>query len=441
MIDILGNTLTFILALGIIIFVHELGHLLIAKFFDVRVKTFSLGFGKRLWGFKRGETDYRVALIPLGGYVQMAGEDGTDASDDPREFVNKPRWQRILVYIGGPAMNVVLSVLLIAVVFTMGIPVAAPPNGAPFIGVIEQGSAAERGGLRVGDLILSIDGAETERWDDVNFGFLTAPGRAVDVEIEREGERLTLSVTPDKVPNYEYGEVGVYPRSLPQVGQVLEGKPAEAAGLLSGDVIRRVDTQMLSNTDELIAYIVANPGASLELEVLRGEEIVFLSVVPEDDGGEGRIGVTLGQQMHLEKYPPLEALAQSVRFNINLVERTFEVLGKLFTGQMGAKSAFSGPIEIASMSGQAARTGAETFIYLIGVISISIGILNLLPIPVLDGGQIVILLIESLRRRDLSLRLKERIQQVGFLMIVALMVMVLYFDLVKNIPAGLLPGS
>jgi len=441
MFDVLGNTLTFIFALGLIIFVHEAGHLLVAKYFDVRVLTFSLGFGKRLWGFRRGETEYRVALIPLGGYVQMAGEEGADASEDPRDFVNKPRWQRILVYIGGPFMNVVLSVLLIAAVFVVGIQVAVPPDGPPVIGTLAEGSAGAVAGLQEGDLIAALDGEEIGSWDDVRFTFLTSPEREIPMEVVRDGERLSLSIIPRKIEGYEYGDAGVYPKSLPMILQITKGGAAERGGLLPDDVVRRIGGQPLVNQEDFIARLESNPGNALRFQVERDGELVELSVTPDEVDGVGKIGVAVGAQTYLQRYAPMKALQESIRFNIDTVEKTFVVLGKLFAGQMGPKSAFSGPLDIAVMSGDAARSGGERLFFLIGLISISIGILNLLPIPVLDGGQILILLIESVRRRDLSLRLKERINQVGFIMIVGLMVMVLYFDIVKRIPPGLLPGS
>jgi len=441
MIDILGNTLTFLFALGLIIFVHEAGHLLVAKYFDVRVLTFSLGFGKRLWGFRRGETDYRVALIPLGGYVQMAGEEENEASDDPRDFVNKPRWQRILVYIGGPFMNVVLSVLLIAAVFTVGIPVPIPADAPPVIGTVVEDSAGERAGLLEGDLIVSMEGTPVEDWDEVNFRFLTSPGNEVPVEVVRGEERVSVVVVPEKVPQLEYGDAGVYPKSLPRIEAVLPGRPAAAAGLLAGDIVRRLDRKPILNQADFIESLQESPGQEVLLEIVRNEAVLEIPVTPADVDGKGQIGVNVGQETYLQRYPPLEALRESVKFNVETVQRTFVVLGKLFSGEMAAKSAFSGPIDIASMSGAAARSGAERLFFLIGLISISIGILNLLPVPVLDGGQIVILLIESIRQRDLSIGLKERINQVGFFMIVALMVMVLYFDIAKRIPSGILPGS
>ncbi len=437
--DYLSNTLAFIFALGVIIFVHELGHLLAAKLFGVRAVTFSLGFGKRLWGFKRGGTDYRVSLVPLGGYVQLGGEDPTEVTDDPAEFLNKPRWQRVVIYLAGPAMNVGLAILLVAAVFMAGIEVPAPPNLPALVGSVVPGSPAETAGLAPGDLITRAAGKEVDGWEEVRFEILTSPERELPLTVRRGEETLEMVVVPSAVPRYGIGDAGVFPEMLPRIGALFEGDPAEVAGLEAGDEIRKVDGRAIGGRQDFVDYLAERPGQPIELEISRLGEPLTLTVVPADRDGRGWIGVRLTAGSY-ERYGPVEALARSVQFNYEITVQTFVVLGKIVTGRLAAKSALAGPIEIAAMSGAAARSGLRNLLHLMGLISISIAILNLLPIPVLDGGQISILLIESLRRRDLSLKLKERINQVGFVLIVMLMVAVIWFDLVKNVPAGLLPG-
>ena len=432
--NLLSNAAAFIFALGVIIFFHELGHLIAAKAFNVRVLTFSLGFGKRLFGFKRGETDYRVALFPLGGYVQLGGEDPSEVSDDPREFSNKPRWQRIVVYLAGPAMNAVLSVILMAVVFMMGMEVAALREVPPVVGVVAEDSPAAAAGLEPGDRIEIVDGKPVNRWDDVHFALLTSPGRAVELTLRRDGRSLTASVVPDVVPRYEFGDAGVFPQLLPRIAQVLEDSPAAVAGFVSGDEVRAVDGRSVSSSQDFIAQIEARPEQTASVEVMRAGRLERLTVTPRSEEGVGKIGVVIG---YYQRYGPIAALGASVRYNIDIVRQTFAALSKIVSGRLAAKSALSGPIEIAALSGAAARSGFKVLLHLMGIISISIGILNLLPIPILDGGQITILLFEGVRRRDLSIKVKQRIQNVGFALVVLLMVMVLYFDLVKNLP---LPG-
>ena len=432
-----GNIAAFIFALGVIIFVHEAGHLLMAKAFGMRVLAFSLGFGKRIWGFTRGETEYQVSMVPLGGYVRLGGEDPGEVSEDPHDFMNTPRWQRILVYLAGPAMNILLAIVLIALVLMVGIQVPTLREIPPVIGAIAPDSPAEQAGLQIGDEVLSIDGTEVSKWDEVQFAFVTSPEKPLQLSVDRQGQPIEIVITPSKIPKYEMGETGAFPTFLPRIAQVVPDTPADLAGFEPGDEIIGVDGREMSKWQDFVSYIEARPGEQVRVTVLRDDERLELDVTPADEGGKGKIGVMHG---YFQRLPPHLALVESVRFNWEMSRQTLSVLGKIVTGQLAAKGALSGPIEIAALSGAAARSGFKHLIQLMGLISISIAILNLMPIPVLDGGQITILLIESLTRRDLSLKVKERINQVGLLMIVVLMVVVLYFDLIKNVPSGLLPG-
>jgi regulator of sigma E protease len=439
MIDLLTNTLAFVFALGVIIFVHELGHLLVAKLFDVRVETFSLGFGPRLGGFRRGETDYRISAVPLGGYVKLGGELPDEVEGDPREFLSKPRWQRVLVYLAGPAMNVVLAVALIAGVFMVGTEVSDLPDVPPVIGEVAAGSSGEAAGLRPGDRVLAVGGEEVGSWPDVSFALLTSPGRPLRLTVARGEESFEAVVTPGVHPKYQLGDfAGLYPETLPSVLRFDEPSPALDAGLRVNDQLRSVDGRPVTGTREFIEYIQGRAGREVVLGVKRGGQRLEIAVVPAAVDGKGRLGIFLG---FYQRYGPLEAVVQSVRYNVQIVEQTFMVLGKLLTGELSPKGALAGPIEIAAQSGAAARTGFKYLIHLMGFISISIAIVNLLPIPVLDGGQILILAIEGVMRRDLSFRIKELISQFGFVVIILLMLVVIYFDLSKNWPPAFLRDS
>ena len=438
MLDILGNVVAFVFALGVIIFVHEAGHHLVAKAFGMRVLTFSLGFGKRIWGFRRGETDYRISAVPLGGYVKLAGEDPDEEGHDPRDFPNRPRWQRILVYVAGPAMNAVLAVLLVAGLFMVGVDVPALQSIPAEVGTVEAGSPGEAAGILPGDRIVAIDARPVEQWQQVAFAIMTSIGRELAVEVERDGRRLAFVVVPARLPEHEIGDAGIFPRLLPRVAQVVAGAPAEGAGFRIGDEVRAVDGRSLANGLEFIAYVEGRAGAEVRVEVLRAGAPVELAVVPAEVDGKGKIGVLLTLQ---QRYGPGRAFVESLRFNGEIARQSLVVVGKIFTREVKARSALAGPIEIAAQSGQAARAGWKSLIYLMAVISVSIGLLNLFPIPVLDGGQIVLLLVESVIRRDLPVAVKERVNQVGLALIVLLMVTVLYFDLAKNLPAVLRPGS
>ncbi len=422
----------FLFALGAIVFVHELGHHLVAKLFGVRVLVFSLGFGKRLWGFERRGTDYRISAVPLGGYVRMGGELPEERTGEPGDFLSKPRWQRILVYLAGPAMNVVLSIVLIAAVFMAGIEMQAMQDIPAVVGVVEEGSPAAAAGLEPGDRIVRIGGQAVDKWKDVAFVIATSPERPVEIELMRDGAALRLVVTPNKVPRYELGDAGVYPRLLLRLSRIFRDSPAQRAGFRSGDEVRRVDGRTVTDVEEFVAYVQAHAETEIHLEVLRRTQLLTLPVTPEEVSGKGRIGVELGSYRRLSMG---EAVVESVKYNVEIIDKSIQLLGMLLRNDLAPKSALSGPIEIAAWSGRAARRSFKELLYTVGFLSISIGFMNLLPIPVLDGGHITILLVESLMRRDLSLGLKERITQLGFMMIMTLMAVVIFFDLSKNLPS------
>jgi regulator of sigma E protease len=427
-----GRTaLAFVFALGVIIFVHEAGHFLAARAFGMKVLAFSLGFGRKILGFTRGETEYKIGWIPLGGYVKLAAEDpGDQVSEDPREFVNRPRWQRIIVYFAGPAANAVLSVLLIAGLFVVGVDIPTLQSIPTVVGTVEAGSAGEAAGIQPGDEIVAVDGKPVERWQEIAFTVMTSIGKPLAFELERAGQKVATTVTPVKPADFEFGDAGIYPKILPRIGEVVAGSPAEQAGFQPGDELFSVDGRPLASPGEFVAYVEERTGQTIQVALNRKGERLEIGVVPADRDGKGKIGVSLTLT---QKFPPLRALRESVRFNLEIAHQSLAVIGKIFKREVAAKSALAGPIEIAAQSGQAARTGWKSLLYLMGVISISIGLLNLFPVPILDGGQITILLVESVMRRDLSVNVKERIAQVGFALIVLLMVTVLWFDVSKRL--------
>lgn len=424
--------LSFAFTLGVIVLLHELGHFVVAKAFGVRVLTFSIGFGNRVAGFQRGGTDYRISALPLGGYVRMGGEQPEEATDDPQDFVNKPRWKRILVYLAGPAMNFVLSLSVMAALFMVGIYIQGLQDTRPLIGRVDPGSAGEKAGFQPDDLVLAVDAKKVALWKDFAFIVATAADRQLKVEVQRAGGRQELLLTPTREPRDGYGETGIYPKLQPKVAGVVAGKPAEQAGLRAGDTLLKVDGQPISDMLQFVKAIEEKPGQKVDIEVLRQEQILSVAVITEAVEGKGKIGVQLG---YFRRLPLGEALVESWRYNLEIIGKTFQVIGKLFHRELEAKTALSGPIEMAKMSGDAAKEGLDSLFLMMAFLSISIGILNLLPIPLLDGGQIFILLVESLLRRDLSMRVKERFAQAGFMILMVLMATVIYFDLSKNLPA------
>jgi regulator of sigma E protease len=432
-VQVLSNVLAFLFAAGIIIFVHELGHYLAAKACGVRVLVFSLGFGKRIWGFRRGATDYRVSVIPLGGYVSFYGQDPSERTDDPAAFLNQPRWQRISILFAGPAMNVLLAVLLVAGVYMAGTDLPNQRDVSTEIGVVLPGGPAEQAGLRTGDRIVSLDGEAVSDWQAVSMAFLTSPGRPIDVEYERAGERASTVLVPAVIPRYELGDPGLYSAAPPRVRDVLPDSPAERAGLRFGDALLAVDGRPLATIEEFQQAIRPLVGREARIEIERDGERRTVVAVPELRDGNGAIGVVIAE-FHFQRFPPLEALRHSVRYNWDTTIQTFAFLGKIFERRISAQSALGGPIEIARISGAAARTGFKELVFFMALISLNLFILNMMPVPILDGGQILILLVESTLRRDLSLRVKERMTQVGLVLIVLLMAMALYFDLLKSLP-------
>ncbi len=438
MLNFLQAILAFLFALGVIIVVHEAGHLLVAKAFGVRVLTFSVGFGRRIWGIQRGETEYRVSVVPLGGYVRLSGENPEEATSDPRDFLSKPRWQRILVYLAGPAMNVLLAIFIFAGLFMVGMRIPYLPDVPSVVGEVEAGSSAAAAGVVRGDRILSVNGKAVDNWQEVLMALITSPtGSSVKVAFERDGKRFEKALTPK---DFQGGRdsAGLFPLLRPQIIEVAAGSPAQASGFRPGDEIRTIDGLPIADNQDFVDKIEKRAGKKVVVEISHDGRLMLLTVVPRNQNGVGKIGAAIGA---FQKYGPVRAFSASVRYNVLILKETVSILGKIFTREVLAKNALAGPIEIAKQSGQAAQRSFKDLIYLMGFLSISIAFMNLLPIPILDGGQIFILLIEEVIRRDLSLQVKEVVSQVGFFMILALMATVIYFDVVKNVPAGWLPGS
>lgn len=431
--QILSNILAFLFAAGVIIFVHELGHFVVGRALGVRVRTFSLGFGKRIWGFQKDGTDYRVAAIPLGGYVSFAGSDPTVQTDDPGAFLNHPRWHRIAIYLAGPAMNVVLSIVLVALIFMVGIDLPNTRDVSTEVGTVLEDSAGAEAGLRQGDLIRSIDGEEVQDWQAVSMAILTSPERELAVEIEREGDRLQLALTPREIPREELGDAGIYPAAPVRVYRLVEDSPAERAGLEFGDALLSVDGRPVASPQGFQDLVGPRAGEELVLELEREGQPLTVRVTPEEQDGRGIVGVVIAE-FHFQRFGPVEAFAQSARYNWDITVQIYDFVGKLFERRISAKSALGGPIQIATYSGAAARRSFKDLVFFMALLSLNLCIFNMLPLPILDGGQILILLVESTLRRDLSLQVKERMIQVGLVAIVALMALALYFDLTKALP-------
>ncbi|MGH9315643.1 MAG: RIP metalloprotease RseP [Thermoanaerobaculia bacterium] len=446
--DILGNTLALLLVLSVLVVVHEFGHFAVAKAFRFPVEVFSFGFGKRLFGTKWRGTDYRVSAIPLGGYVRVVGlgpDESTIAEGTSKETppVGR-RWQRALILFAGPGMNLVLALLLYSAVFAIGVRVPAYELEPAVIRAVEPNSAGAEAGFLPGDRIVSINGQDTPRWRDAQFLFGMNAREKLEVEVDRNGLGKFLTVTPRAITKYDIGDVGLRagaPRE-PRIVMVLSGDPADRAGLRKGDVVVSVaGREIRGSPDDILSRFVAAinqaaPGP-FELRYLRDGKIHVTRISPRrDPEGSWKVGVQVMADFEevTERFPIGQACVEGWRRVQTDLRGTLLVLSRLFRGRASLRT-MSGPLDIAKFSGEAARTGAVPLVALMAAISLQLAIFNLLPIPVLDGGHLFLLGLEGAARRDLSLRVKERILQVGFLMILALLSVVLYNDLAKNLPA------
>jgi regulator of sigma E protease len=432
---VFSNIAVAMLVLGIIIVIHELGHFLVAKFFKIKVETFSVGFGPRLFGFRKGDTDYRISAFPLGGYVKMAGDAPTDTlTGEAYEFLSKPKWQRFLVASAGPAMNIVLAVGLIAGLYMYGTDVPEFLVGQAVINVVEPGSPADNAGIKPGDQIVSFDGMEKPDWQDVQNTVITSPGRELPIVIERAGQRLEFTLIPTRKGREEAGDVGMFPSYRQVVQDVQAGSPALVAGVLAGDEIIRVNGIDIRSSGRTLQQTIQQINEdTFPITVLRGEKEIDLSVTPMMKDGRKMIGIGLQYPSVHIKLGPLAAIQKSIESNKENAVLIFQVLGRLLKREASVKQ-LDGPISIISYSGQAYQAGFVTLFTFMALISLNLGILNIMPIPILDGGVMLLLVIEALLGRDLSLRMKERIVQASVVFILMLMVIVLYNDVVKLLP-------
>jgi len=424
------NILAFLFVLGIVVFVHELGHFLAARRVGVRVITFSLGFGPKLAKFTRGDTEYAISAIPLGGYVKMAGEQPDDErSGAGDEFLSKTKWQRFQVLIAGPLMNVLLAIVVLAGVLYQGADEPLWPEAVPVVGHVTADSPAAAAGIQVGDRIVRINDTAVDTWDDFYMLVLPKANREISVAVDRGGRLIEARLTPDSVSKYEMGNIGVGPAIRPMVTTIAPGSPAEKAGLRSRDVIVAIDGESV-NDRLLVERIKAAAGRPLPFTILRDGVEQTLQVTPEGEPGSAVIGIGLDAESRLFKPGFFEAIALSVERNWTGARMIIQTLAGLFTRETPVRQ-LMGPVAIGELSGTAAQLGWVALFNFMAMISLNLGLINLMPIPVLDGGHIAILGLEGLARRDFSMKVKEKILIAGFAVILMLMVTVIYNDLTR----------
>ena len=428
----LTSIAAFTFVLGVLVFVHEMGHYLMARRIGIRVLTFSLGFGPKLLTVRRGDTDYCISAIPLGGYVKMAGENPDDVrsgADD--EFLSKTKWERFQVLIMGPTMNILLAFVVMAVVLYQGADVPAYEEQPPIVGYVMEASPAEQSGIRVGDLILSIGGRPVQTWEELFVTVMPRAERELEVVLRRGLQEVTIQVTPEAQTQFQVGDLGVVPIMQPQILNVMTGDPADLAGIRPRDVITAVNDEPITRDNPFVETINANADVALMLTVVRGGQTLKIEVTPALRGNVGLIGVELSPfEVRTIEPGPLQAIQMSFEKNYAWSGLIFQTLGGLLTSETSPKQ-LVGPLGIAQLSGGAAQIGLVALFTLMAMISLNLGILNLLPIPVLDGGHIFIMALEGLSRRDFSVRIKEKIQLAGFVVLLMLMVTVIYNDLTR----------
>jgi regulator of sigma E protease len=423
-----------LIALGFMVLIHEFGHFLVARYFDVRVDVFSIGFGTRLFGWKSGPTDYRVSILPLGGYVRMAGDNiSEERTGSPDEFLSKPRWQRALIALAGPMMNVIAAIVIFAIHFG-GVSQQAPYADKPIevVGVF-KGSPAERAGIQAGDRITVINGVEDPTWERAHWetGF-ALPGAQLPVTIIRGGETVSTVVTADQD---EYDMFG-YPAESITVDTVTAGGPAGRAGLEPGDRIISYDDVPVESWYQFLQLVKQRHDHPMQLMVSRNGHLMKLQVRPEnkDLGDGGGTRWTIGFSRHIDSVQKsmgvVDSIGFSLWFNARFAKQMVSLVGQLFVGRVSLKEV-QGPVGIVTMSGRAARAGFGSLMTMMAFISLNLAVVNLLPFPILDGGHITMLAIEGALRHDLSVKAKERFIQVGFVFILVVFALVMYNDVLR----------
>jgi regulator of sigma E protease len=440
----LTSTVSMLVVLGIMVLVHEFGHFAVAKLCGVRVEVFSVGFGKRLFGFRRGDTDYRLSLLPLGGYVKMSGETpGEGSTGDPAEFSAHPRWQRILIGLAGPVSNFLLALFLMTGFYMMHNEVEAFRSQPANIDFVSDHTAAASAGLKPGDIITRFDGVTNPTWEQVSIRAAMNVGQQVAVDVKRDEQTVSSQLAiakPHGSDDFDFEAIGFVPRMQRgplQIRQIEAAMPAARAGLKAGDQILSVNGLELHSVDALLAFLQQDGGRPIHLMVLRNGQTFPMELQPVmADAGDGhklyRIGFALSPPpFTIQQLPLPQALRQSVHFNLRYSGLILEVLQRMVTRRFAVQD-LSGPIGIARETGLAVeQPGWQPIIGLMSIISLNLGIFNLLPIPILDGGVIVLLLIEGVMRRDLNQEFKERIYQAAFVVLLIFAAFVMFNDISK----------
>ena len=436
----------FLVVLGVLVAFHELGHFLAARWVGVRVLKFSLGFGPKLFGRKMGETEYLLSAIPLGGYVKLFGEDETEATtpeDRARSFAHKSLWGKVLIVAAGPGFNFILAYFIFAGWLATGAPLFVPTfqDLSPDIEAMTPGSPADTAGIQIGDHVSRVNGQDISTRSELFDAVSKSKGQALTLEIKRGEQIKTLTVTPTTPPGPQASaqEPGYYlgvEETQPLVTSVMQSSPAAKAGLQAGDHVSKIDGQTIHTWSQMTGIVKENPNHQLQIEVLRDGQRVSLAVTPSAEkvmvNGQsvevGKIGISGPGRSIMRSSTPLLSLYDGLGATWGWTELTVVGLYKMVVGDISSKN-IGGPLTIANISGEAAAQGASSVIFLIAILSINLGVLNLLPIPILDGGHLMFFLIEGILRKPLGERQRELAQQAGLVLLVGVMIFAFWNDL------------
>jgi regulator of sigma E protease len=418
-----------VILLGVMILVHELGHYCAALLVGIKVETFSFGFGQRLFGFKRNDTDFRVSAVPFGGYVRMLGEQpGDNQTADPRSFQAKARWERAFVVISGPLMNIVLAIALVTGLYMYGFPREVTAD-EPVISSLVVNSAAADAGLQPGDKIVELNGKKHPSWQELLTQEALNANHPIEVVVDRGGRLRNFSVTPRMDPKQGVGVAGW--GGDVQVGQVMKGSPAQTAGLQPGDLLIRVNNQPVASPATVQQVVSHSAGKPVQLSIMRNGDMREISVIPaptRDSKMPWRIGIAFRMPVEVVKLEFFPALSESLRLNTQNATLIFQVLGSIVERRVSPKT-LAGPIGMAQMSSEAAHEGPSSFFGWMALVSLNLAIFNLLPIPILDGGTLLMLVVEMIIQREMSMRVKETVFKLGFVFLMMIVVFVIYNDI------------
>ena len=444
----------FAITIGILVFIHEFGHFAAAKLSGMRVDVFAIGFGKRLFGWNRksgfsfgelpkdfdgeGHTDYRLSLLPLGGYVKIAGmvDESMDISfaekePQPYEFRAKPLWAKVFVITAGVFMNLMLAwVIFWGANFFQGKPITSTTT----LAYVEDGSAAAKSGFISGDKILSVNNKKVTNWEDLRAEiFINTLGENINVKVLRDGKEQNLYVKRDLIPDDETKSLFLIPDGVkPAIGEVVENSPAEKSGIKTGDILLSINDVKLYSSTQATEIISSNAGKELKITVQRNKEKLDIAVTP---GNDAKIGVAIATvfmgETKMRTYGAFESVYYGWKDIEKMTNLTFSMIGKVFSGNVEFKKAFGGPIKIAQIAAKSADSGIASFLYFLALLSLSLAIINIMPFPVLDGGHLVMILVESAIKREIPIKIKMAIQNTGLVLLLLLMAFIIYNDIIS----------